>query len=161
MIKSEKAAFGAGCFWHVEEEFRKIKGVLSTSVGYMGGTLKNPTYKQVCSNNTGHAEAVQIVFDPSILSYNKLLDVFWQLHNPTTLNRQGFDIGTQYRSVIFYYSEFQKKAAIVSKVNLEKTKKYGKPIVTEIKKATKFYKAEEYHQQYLQKNKNKICGFGI
>ena len=147
----EKAAFAAGCFWHVEEEFQKIKGVINTTVGYSGGTMKNPTYKAVCTDTTGHAESIQIEFDPKKVSYEKLLDIFWKIHDPTQLNRQGPDIGTQYRSAIFYYKEKQKKAAIASKEKMQK--KLKKPIVTEIIPVKEFYKAEEYHQKYFEKNK--------
>lgn len=148
-----KATFGAGCFWHVEEEFRKLKGVLNTAVGYMGGTMKNPSYEDVCIDKTGHAEVVQIEFNPEKISYNDLLDVFWKIHDPTQLNKQGPDIGTQYRSVIFYHNQEQKKLAIASK---EKQSKKDE-IVTEITKAGKFYKAEEYHQRYLEKQGLKSC----
>jgi len=137
-----KATFAAGCFWGIEASFRKLKGVTSTEVGYTGGTTKNPTYKDVCNKETGHAEAVQIEYNPKIISYQKLLKTFWKIHDPTQLNRQGFDIGSQYRSAIFYHNKEQKDLA-------EKSK--PKNAVTEITKASKFYKAEEYHQQYLQK----------
>ena len=147
----EKATFGAGCFWGVEAAFRKIKGVISTAVGYMGGTLKNPSYEDVCTDKTGHVEVVQIEFDPSVISYEDLLEVFWNIHDPTQLNRQGPDIGTQYKSVIFYHDEKQKKKAEESKIKQEKIKKYSKHIVTEILKVKTFNKAEEYHQQYLEK----------
>src|SRR3990167_5644480 len=126
----EKATFGAGCFWHVEEEFRGVKGVVATSVGYSGGETKKPTYDQVCTGETGHAEVVHVEFDPKIISYEALLEVFWAIHNPTTLNRQGPDVGTQYRSVIFYYSEEQKEEALRSLAELQK--KMSKKIVTEI-----------------------------
>ena len=149
----EKATFGAGCFWHVEAAFQKIKGVASTTVGYMGGNLKNPTYEDVCTDKTGHAEVVQITYDPKITSYEKLLDIFWSIHDPTQLNRQGPDHGTQYRSVIFYHSQKQKKLAEESKKKL----KYDKPIVTEITSAKEFYPAEEYHQKYLQKKGMSSC----
>ena len=145
----KKATFGAGCFWHVEEAFRKIKGVVSTSVGYMGGTLKNPSYEEACTNKTGHAEVVQIEFELSQISYNELLGIFWNTHNPTTPNRQGPDIGTQYRSVIFYHNNKQKKEAIASKLLMQG--KFKDKIATEILPAQQFYKAEEYHQKYLQK----------
>lgn len=150
-----KATFGAGCFWCVEDTFRKTKGVTSTSVGYSGGWQKNPTYQDVCTDMTGHAEVVQVEFDPSVLPYEKLLDVFWQSHDPTSLNRQGPDVGNQYRSVIFCHDENQEKIATQSKENLDKSGKLGKKIVTEIKPAAEFYKAEEYHQQYYAK-----CGLG-
>ena len=147
----EIATFGAGCFWGVEAAFQKIKGVIKTTVGYMGGTKNNPTYEDVCTDETGHAEVVQIHFDIKIVTYEELLDVFWKIHDPTQLNRQGLDMGTQYRSVIFYYNEKQKKAAENSKNKQEKSGKFKKSIVTEIKPAKEFYKAEEYHQNFLKK----------
>jgi len=150
-MKMQKATFGAGCFWGVEAAFRKISGVLSTSAGYMGGTLENPTYKDVCTDKTGHAEVVEVIFDPSLVSYDQLLTRFWEIHDPTTLNRQGPDIGTQYRSVIFCYNAEQESAARVSKEYLQKTGRYKRNIVTEITRASTFYRAEEYHQQYLEK----------
>ena len=150
----KKATFGAGCFWGVEAEFQKIKGVTSTTVGYMGGHFKDPTYEDVCSDTTGHAEVVQIEYDSSKVSYEELLDVFWEIHDPTQLNQQGFDIGTQYRSVIFYHDEKQKKAAYLSKKKIQTPGKYQKPIVTEITHVKEFYKAEEYHQNYLKKLHN-------
>ncbi len=153
----EKATFAAGCFWHVEEAFRQLKGVVSTTVGYIGGTTKNPTYEDVCTDNTGHAEAVEITFDPKKISYEELLTVFWDIHDPTTKNRQGPDIGTQYRSAIFYHSEEQKKQAEQSKMSLEQSGKIRKKIVTEILKVTIFYPAEEYHQHYLLKHKLASC----
>jgi peptide-methionine (S)-S-oxide reductase len=153
----EKATFAAGCFWHVEEAFRHLKGVLSTTVGYMGGTLKNPTYEDVCTDKTGHAEVVEVTFDPQITSYDDLLATFWDIHDPTTRNRQGPDVGTQYRSAIFYHSLEQKAAAERSKNTLERSEKYKKKIVTEITKATAFYLAEEYHQQYLAKHGLAAC----
>ena len=156
-MKTEKATFGAGCFWHVEEAFRKVKGVISTKVGFMGGNIKNPSYKEVCTGETWHAEAVQVEFDSSVISYEELLDIFWKIHDPTSLNQQGFDIGTQYRSAIFYHNDRQKETAIKSREKLEKSKKYKNKIVTEIKPAKEFYKAEEYHQKYLEKNKLTIC----
>ena len=147
----EKATFGAGCFWGVEAAFRQIKGVLSTAVGYMGGTFKNPTYRDVCTDHTGHAEVVQVEFDPAQVSYNDLLRVFWENHDPTTLNRQGPDVGTQYRSVIFFHTPEQEAAANASKNALEKSGAYRRPIVTQITPAEEFWRAEEYHQQYLEK----------
>jgi len=153
----EKATFGAGCFWHVEEAFRHLKGVTSTTVGYMGGTLKNPTYEDVCSDKTGHAEVLEVTYDPAKISYNDLLSVFWDIHDPTTKNRQGSDVGTQYRSVIFYHTLEQKTVAETSKGNLEQSRKYKKKIITEITKATPFYPAEEYHQQYLAKHGLAAC----
>ncbi len=147
----EKAVFAAGCFWGVEESFRTLKGVATTKVGYTGGTLKRPTYEDVCTDKTGHAEAVEVVFDPKIISYSGLLDVFWKIHDPTQKNRQGPDIGTQYRSAIFYLSPEQKKAALESKDELEKSGKFKKEIATEIIPAREFYEAEFYHQKYLKK----------
>lgn len=151
------AFFGAGCFWSVEEAFRTAKGIVSTTVGYMGGTMENPSYEDVCTDKTGHVEVVQVEFDPEKISFAELLEIFWNSHNPTTLNRQGFDIGTQYRSVIFYTDEFQKQKAIESRKTLDKSKKFPKPIVTAIEKAGKFFKAEEYHQKYLMKRDLKVC----
>lgn len=147
----EKAIFAAGCFWGIENKFSKIDGVIDTMVGYIGGNTQDPTYDNVCTNTTGHAEAVQVIFDPTIISYEGLLNVFWNIHNPTQLNRQGFDLGTQYRSAIFYLNEEQKNIAQKSKEQLETSKKYDKPIVTEITPAQVFYKAEEDHQHYYKK----------
>ena len=153
---TEKATFGAGCFWHVEEAFREIKGVLKTEAGYMGGKMKNPTYENVCTDETGHAEVVQIEFDPKIVPYEKLLEVFWTVHDPTQKNMQGPDVGTQYRSAIFYHTEEQKK---IAEKSLQKEQKHHKEkIATEITKANTFYKAEEYHQKYLMKKGLKTCG---
>ena len=149
----QQATFGAGCFWHVEETFSKVKGVISTSVGFMGGTLKNPGYKDVCRGDTGHAEVVHLEFDPDIVSYEELLKVFWDIHDPTTLNRQGPDVGTQYRSVIFSHTPEQEKIAKELKEKLEKSGKFKNKIVTEISLAKEFYKAEEYHQKYFEKQK--------
>lgn len=146
-----KSTFGAGCFWCVEHVFRKIDGITSTAVGYMGGNLKNPTYEDVCSDTTGHAEVVQVEYDPSKISYGELLDVFWNNHDPTTLNRQGPDVGTQYRSAIFYHTPEQEKQAIQSKESLKNSGRYKKNVVTAIVPATEFYKAEDYHQQYYEK----------
>ena len=146
-----KATFGAGCFWCVEHEFRKVKGVTSTSVGYMGGSLRNPKYEDVCTDQTGHAEVVQVEFDPSVLPYENLLDVFWHCHDPTTLNRQGPDIGTQYRAVIFFHDSGQEEAAKTSKQRMQESGGPGRKIVTEILPAPEFYRAEEYHQQYYAK----------
>ena len=153
-MKTQFATFAAGCFWGVEEVFRNVKGVVNTSVGYIGGKMKNPTYEGVCTDETGHAEAVQVEFDPKQVSYEKLLDVFWENHDPTQLNRQGPDVGTQYRSAIFYHDEKQKEMAIQSKNKIEKSGKFKKPIMTEIVPAKEFYKAEEYHQRYLETHKN-------
>lgn len=151
----EIAFFGAGCFWHVEEMFRCQPGVLNTLVGYMGGKFPNPTYDDVCSDKTGHVEVCQIEFDPSKVTYEKLLKLFWKIHDPTQLNRQGLDIGTQYKSVIFYRDNYQRLIAIDSKNNVQK--KYKKDIVTEIIPEAKFYLAEEYHQKYLVKKGSKYC----
>ncbi len=151
----QKATFGAGCFWGVEASFQKIKGVISTTVGYSGGKTKNPTYEQVCTDKTGHAEVVQIIFDPLRVSYEKLLEVFWSIHDPTQLNRQGLDIGTQYRSVIFYHSEEQKKIAEQSKE--KQLHRYKNDITTEIAPIKEFYPAEEYHQKYFEKNRLFSC----
>ncbi|BDQ30770.1 peptide-methionine (S)-S-oxide reductase [Nitrosopumilus zosterae] len=147
-----KATFGAGCFWHVEDLFNKTKGIKSTHVGYIGGQLPNPTYEEVCTDQTGHAEAVEVEFDPDEISYEELLDVFWNNHNPTTLNRQGPDVGHQYRSAIFVHNEEQKKIAEKSKQDLEKSGRFENPVVTEIVPAPTFYKAEEYHQKYFKKH---------
>ncbi len=145
----DKATFAAGCFWGVEAAFRQIKGVQSTQVGYTGGNMGSPTYEDVCTDETGHAEAVEIIFDPKQVSYEKLLDVFWQNHNPTQGNRQGPDVGTQYRSAVFYHNAKQKELAVKSVK--EEQKKHDKKITTEIMPAEKFYAAEDYHQQYLEK----------
>lgn len=153
----EKATFGAGCFWGVEAAFRQVEGVVSTTVGYMGGNYENPRYEDVCSGKTGHAEVVQVEYDPARLSYEELLKVFWESHDPTTLNRQGPDIGTQYRSVIFYHTPEQQAAAQASRERLETSGRYRKPIVTEIRPAPPFYQAEEYHQQYLEKRGLASC----
>lgn len=146
-----KATFGAGCFWHVEDLLDKTRGVKSTAVGYIGGNLENPTYEQVCTDNTGHAEAVQVEYDPDEISFKELVEIFWSNHNPTTLNRQGPDVGVQYRSAIFYHNDEQKQIAENSKLELEKSGKHKSPIVTEIVSAPTFYKAEEYHQKYFKK----------
>jgi len=151
MEKFEKATLAAGCFWCVEAVFQRTKGVKSVIPGYTGGTKPNPTYQEVCIENTGHAEATQIIFDPKIISYEKLLDVFWHAHDPTTLNRQGPDTGEQYRSAIFYHDEKQKKIAEKSKA--KEQKEFDKPIVTEIKPLKKFYEAEDYHKNYYNRNK--------
>jgi len=152
-----KATFAAGCFWGVEDTFRQVKGVLSTTVGYTGGTKKDPTYKDVCGGRTGHAEAVEVEFDPSQVSYEQLLSVFWQSHDPTTLNRQGPDVGTQYRSAIFFHDAAQEAAARASKSALEKSRSFKRPIVTEITPASDFYRAEDYHQQYFEKQGIRAC----
>ena len=153
----ETATFGAGCFWGVEETFRQIEGVISTEVGYSGGTLENPTYEQVCTDQTGHVEVVRIKFNPSVVSYAKLLSFFWEIHDPTTLNRQGPDIGRQYRSIIFFHNPEQKKIALDSRQSLEESGNYNSPIVTEIESAVTFYPAEEYHQKYFQKRGISHC----
>ena len=147
-----KATFGAGCFWHVEDLFRKTKGVKSTKVGYTGGNLANPTYEEVCTDRTGHAEAVEVEYNPDEISYDELLDVFWNNHDPTTLNRQGPDIGNQYRSSIFYHDDNQKQIAEKSKEKLNSSGKFSKEIVTEVVPSPEFYTAEEYHQKYFQKH---------
>jgi len=154
----EKATFGAGCFWHVEAAFRNVKGVVSTRVGYMGGRTDNPTYRDVCSHTTGHAEVVEVTFDPAVVSYDRLLDVFWDEHDPTSVNRQGPDIGDQYRSVVFYHSDEQKNAAIRSKERLSASGRYPRPIATGIEPASTFWMAEDYHQQYLEKRGAASCG---
>ncbi|MBI4166842.1 MAG: peptide-methionine (S)-S-oxide reductase MsrA [Acidobacteria bacterium] len=153
----EKATFGAGCFWGVEVAFRQIQGVTATAVGYMGGTLKSPTYKDVCTDRTGHAEVVEVEFDPAKVSYETLLKVFWENHDPTQLNRQGPDFGTQYRTVIFYRSPEQQAAATASKEERQRSGAYKRPIVTEIVPATEFWRAEDYHQQYLEKRGMASC----
>jgi peptide-methionine (S)-S-oxide reductase len=153
------ATFGAGCFWGVEEAFRNVSGVTQTAVGYMGGHTENPTYEEVCTDRTGHAEVIQLEYDPEQVSYDELLNLFWTMHDPTTLNRQGPDIGTQYRSVIFYHTPEQKQLAEASKNNLNQSGRFSKPIVTEIVPAATFYRAEEYHQRYLQKRGLGSCHF--
>jgi peptide-methionine (S)-S-oxide reductase len=145
----EKATFGAGCFWGVESAFRRLPGVQTTQVGYAGGDLNNPTYHDVCTDRTGHAEVVEVTFDPQVISYHDLLEVFWNNHNPTTLNRQGPDVGTQYRSVIFYHSPEQEREARASRDASQS--RFPRPIVTQIMPAVEFWRAEEYHQQYLEK----------
>ncbi len=156
-MKTEKATFGAGCFWGVEATFRQLPGVTGTAVGYTGGKTRNPTYEDVCSDETGHAEAVQVEFDPAKVKYEQLLKVFWENHDPTTLNYQGPDYGTQYRSAIFFHSPEQRAAAIASKEALQNSGRYKRPIVTEITPASEFYRAEEYHQQYLEKRGLASC----
>ncbi len=152
-----KAAFAAGCFWGVEAAFRQVDGVTDTAVGYEGGDTENPTYKTVCSGRTGHAETVEVDFDPDRVSYDDLLDVFWNCHNPTTRNRQGPDIGTQYRSAIFYHDDAQRTAAEASRDRLAASGKYSGSIVTEIVPAARFWRAEDYHQQYLEKRGQAHC----
>ncbi len=156
-VPLKKATFGAGCFWGVEKIFARIPGVTATRVGYAGGSTKEPTYEEVCAGRTGHAEAVEVTYDPSKVGYGELLTVFWEWHDPPTLNRQGPDVGTQYRSVIFTHDEEQAAAARRSKQLLEEAKVYASPIVTEITPAGTFYTAEEYHQKYLQKNPSGYC----
>jgi peptide-methionine (S)-S-oxide reductase len=152
-----KASFAAGCFWGVEAAFRQVEGVLDTAVGYSGGRLENPSYEDVCSGRTGHAETVEVDYDPSRVTYDQLLDVFWENHDPTTLNRQGPDLGEQYRSAIFFHAPEQQAAAAASKERLEKSGKYKRPIVTQIQPASKFWRAEEYHQRYLEKHGLEHC----
>lgn len=147
-----KATFAAGCFWHVEALFGRLEGVRGTMVGYVGGMLPNPTYEEVCGGRTGHAEAVQIEYDPQAISFDELLDVFWQNHDPTTLNRQGPDVGVQYRSAVFYHTDQQKSSAESSRNALEKSGRLRSPIVTEIVPAGRFYPAEQYHQKYFEKH---------
>jgi peptide-methionine (S)-S-oxide reductase len=153
----EKATLGAGCFWGVEATYRRLAGVKETRVGYMGGKLKNPTYKDVCTDSTGHAEVLEVTFDPAVISYHDILEVFWDNHNPTTLNRQGPDVGTQYRSAIFYHSPEQEAEAKASRDAAQS--RFPRPIVTEITPATEFWRAEEYHQQYLEKRGLSQCHF--
>jgi len=153
----ETATFGAGCFWGVEETFRQIPGVTDTAVGYLGGHLQNPTYKDVCTDETGHAEVVQVTYDPATVSYERLLDAFWAAHDPTTLNRQGPDVGTQYRSAIFFHSPEQERVARASKEKVQASGKFRRPIVTEISPASTFYRAEDYHQKYLAKRGMSHC----
>lgn len=155
----QKATFGAGCFWGVESQFRRLNGVLDTTVGYMGGTVENPTYEDVCTDRTGHAEVVEVVYDPAIVSYDDLLNVFWRIHDPTAVNRQGLDVGTQYRSVIFYHTPEQEKTARLSKERLQNSGTYKRAIVTEIVPATHFWRAEEYHQRYFEKHGLGMCKY--
>ena len=158
MKSGEAAVFGGGCFWCTEAIFKMLRGVISVAPGYAGGAKPNPTYEDVCSDKTGHAEAVEVTYDPSKVSYDDLLKVFWDNHDPTQVNRQGPDVGTQYRSVIFYHNEKQKKAAMASLQQLQKSAKYkNRKIVTEIVAAQPFYRAEEYHQQYLEKRGLSTC----
>lgn len=152
MVMNEKATFAAGCFWGVEDTFRAVPGVIDVIAGYTGGNVENPTYEAVCTGTTGHAEAVEITYDPEKVSYQKLLEVFFENHNPTTVNQQGPDFGEQYRSAIFYHSDSQKAEAEAFVSAVEESHKWKRPIVTQIAKAVPFYKAEEYHQQYLKKN---------
>lgn len=161
-VKTDTATFGAGCFWCVEAVFQELDGVMSVSSGYMGGAVKNPTYKEVCTGQTGHAEVARIIYDPAKISFADLLEVFWKTHDPTTLNRQGADVGTQYRSVIFYHSEEQKTEAESYKKKLDESGAWDKPLVTEISPAEIFYEAEEYHQNYYTQNGDaSYCQFVI
>jgi peptide-methionine (S)-S-oxide reductase len=150
--KADTITLGAGCFWCVEAVFTELKGVLKVESGYMGGTIKNPSYKEVCNGNTGHAEVCRVIYDPSIISLDEILEVFWQTHDPTTLNRQGNDVGTQYRSAVFYYNDAQKKTAEDYKIKLNASGAWEKPVVTEIVPASDFYVAEDYHQDYYALN---------
>lgn len=157
--KFKKATFGAGCFWGVEDAFRKLEGIVETQVGYAGGDFDHPSYQDVCSGVTGHAEVVEVTYDPEIISYTDLLDIFWNIHDPTTLNRQGPDIGTQYRSVIFYHNPDQEKLAMDCKKRLENSGRHTREIVTEIQPVSTFWRAEEYHQQYIEKTGQRSCHF--
>ena len=156
-MTTEKATFGAGCFWGVEEAFRQVDGVTDTAVGYLGGTMVNPTYHDVCTGRTGHAEVVQVTYDPARVSYEQLLDLFWQMHDPTTLNRQGPDVGEQYRSAIFFHTPEQEAAARTSKEKWQASGRFRRPIATEITATSAFYRAEDYHQQYLAKRGASSC----
>ncbi len=153
----ENATFGAGCFWGVETTFRNVEGVVATAVGYLGGSKENPTYQDVCTGRTGHAEVVEVEYDPARVAYDDLLTVFWENHDPTTLNRQGWDVGTQYRSAIFFHTPEQQVEAKASLESLDKSGQWKAPIVTEISAASKFYRAEDYHQQYLEKSGRTAC----
>jgi peptide-methionine (S)-S-oxide reductase len=157
LMNTDTATFAAGCFWGVQAEFDKVKGVVQTTVGYTGGKTEKPTYEEVCSGQTGHAEALQVVFDPTVVTYEQLLDKFWSIHDPTTLNRQGPDFGSQYRSAIFYHSPEQQVAAAASKGRLEKARRFPRPIVTQIVPAATFWPAEEYHQKYFKKHGGGSC----
>ena len=153
----EKATFGAGCFWGVESAFRQLEGVIDAAVGYSGGHTSDPSYREVCSGQTGHAEVVEVTFDPEKICFETLLDSFWKMHDPTTRNRQGPDIGTQYRSIIFFHNTHQQSLATTSKEKLSKSGRYRNPVVTEIESAQIFYRAEDYHQQYFEKNGLSSC----
>lgn len=159
MAETQKATFAAGCFWGVESAFNTVDGVVDTDVGYIGGSTENPTYKQVCSDRTGHAEAIEITFDPDVISYRELVELFWRLHDPTQVNRQGPDHGSQYRSAIFVHSPEQKEIAEQSKVELAASGKWKKPIATQVVPAGTFWRAEEYHQDYFEKNGGPVCHF--
>jgi peptide-methionine (S)-S-oxide reductase len=156
-----KATFGAGCFWGVEAAFRRIDGVTDAVVGYAGGHTENPTYREVCGHGTGHAEVVEVDYDPAHVSYEALLDAFWEMHDPTQVNRQGPDVGDQYRSVIFYHSSEQKAEALASKGRLEASGELPRPVATAIEEAPAFWRAEEYHQRYLEKNSAAACNLGL
>ncbi|MBU0754013.1 MAG: bifunctional methionine sulfoxide reductase B/A protein [Planctomycetes bacterium] len=156
-LNTQTATFGAGCFWGVESAFQSLKGVTETAVGYLGGTMENPTYKDVCSGDTGHAEVVQVKYDPNLVSYEELLELFWKIHDPTTMNRQGPDVGAQYRSAVFFHSPEQEKAAKAMRDRLQSSGRYKRDIVTEITPASTFYRAEDYHQKYLQKRGKSSC----
>ncbi len=156
MLEVEKALFAAGCFWGVEASFRKVKGVTDAAVGYSGGTTEEPTYEAVCSGTTGHAEVVEVTFDPSRVTFEDLLDVFWDIHDPTTLDRQGPDFGTQYRSAVFFQSPEQEARARASKERADASGRFGGPIVTEITPAGPFHRAEEYHQRYVDKHRRRF-----
>lgn len=162
MENYKKVTFGSGCFWCTEAVFQRLNGVVEVESGYSGGTVVNPSYNQVCTGSTGHAEVTQITFDPKIISFTELLEVFWKTHDPTTLNKQGADVGTQYRSVIFYHDEEQKKLALEYKKKLTESGAFNSPIVTEISKYANFYKAEDYHQNYYNQNPNQgYCQYVI
>lgn len=152
-----QATFGAGCYWGTEHVYRKIPGVVYTEVGFMGGRLQNPSYERVCRGDTNHAEVVHLYYEPNTISYDRLLDIFFEVHNPTTRNRQGNDVGSQYRSIIFTYDEDQRKAALEKKHELDESDKYNRPVVTEVERAMDFWRAEEYHQRYLEKNPGGYC----
>ncbi len=161
-VKTEKITLGNGCFWCTEAVFQQVKGVIDVVSGYSGGHVPNPTYEQVCEKNTGHAEVLQVTFDPAVISVDELLEIFWQTHDPTTLNRQGNDVGPQYRSVVFYHNEKQKERAAFYKKKLDESGAYDNPIVTTIEPYTNFYKAEDYHQNYYKRNGNQpYCYFVI
>ncbi|MBD3351115.1 MAG: peptide-methionine (S)-S-oxide reductase MsrA [Candidatus Lokiarchaeota archaeon] len=156
-MKLKKAMFAAGCFWGVEETFRLVKGVVETAVGYSGGWIENPSYKDVCTDETGHAEVVLVTYNPEEIGFEDLVKIFFECHDPTQVNRQGWDVGTQYRSAIFYYTDEQREIAERIKKQYEKAKKYRKPIATEITPAKEFYRAEEYHQEFARKNPQRGC----
>jgi peptide-methionine (S)-S-oxide reductase len=153
----EKGTFAAGCFWGVEAVFRRVKGVVATSVGYTGGTTVDPTYSDVCAGGTGHAEAVEVIYDPARVTYDELLEIFWESHDPTTLHRQGPDVGEQYRSAVFFHAPEQERRALALKAALEASGRFQRPIVTELAAAGAFYRAEEYHQRYLEKRGVASC----